>query len=579
MQHLIQLVDMSTLNIDSTNSLDSSCCATCKADVEISRDTIHGPSDAVYKTLARSSGYPDGAGVFKKEFESAKIRLDRMSATIDLLQAEKRRLEEIVEKYKVILHPIRTAPADILRHIFGYCAGHLQIQSEEDSHTATPLVTKDSLIPKEMPWVLGQVCLSWRSLVLSTPELWTTVSIRVRHPESVRRSISSNVLRLGLQLDRSQNHPLTVTIYCPKVDGSHNTYNYRDGEYILDENNPLLVLLCACSRRWRHLRLEGHIETMLARMTYVGGLLPELESLTIALELDHKLSEYERVNRTSPLETCFQFAPRLKSVSFSRLIPVLLKLPWGQISTFSLYRGSIVHRRTTSWELSDNGRSTGILQKTLEALANVEECSLFFDHFILAIGSEIGELHFSRLTTLALANSERTREATASIMRVLLAPMLSYMTITSPFSDWNALRLLVTRSECKLTSLVIPAAELLSPRTLSEVLSTLRDLTALELGFVEGMDNDHVAVFWSPVVPCLEKLSIVPTTGRSPSYGDFMIAGVLEYRWNILEDAGISRLRFVSLDRRIRSTSTRERLDALIAQRDGHRRAWCHLNT
>ncbi|KAK7047132.1 hypothetical protein VNI00_006797 [Paramarasmius palmivorus] len=449
---MVFIVIMSNEN---TDSFDPSCCTMCKADVETSRNAINGPPADVYDQFTRNNGYPDDAGAFKRKWELVKIQLNRLSATIALLNAEKRRLKEIVEQYQAILHPIRAAPTDVLRHVFRFCSG--RDQGQEILDEAVPISAKSSLRPKEMPWVLGQVCQSWRKLVLSTPELWTVVSIDVWQPDSAKQRISSNVLRLGLQLDRSQNLPLTVTISCP------NAPSYDRPDPVLDENNPLLVLLCASSRRWRHLRLEGHLETRLGRMAFIRGLLPELESLYIGLDVGSSIPIWEREARSGLLADCFEFAPRLTSVSFHNYVST--KLPWQQIITY--------------------------------------------------VSNEI-------LSYL------KTRGA------------VLYQTLKTP-TDYGTL------SRPRLTS--------------------NNDLTVLELGFVGGTTNDHIAVFLSLLAPHLEKLSIVRAPSeRGSSYEDSIVADVLEYRWNTEDTASVSQLRVVSLDRKITDDSTRERLETLIGQ-------------
>ncbi|KAK7047135.1 hypothetical protein VNI00_006800 [Paramarasmius palmivorus] len=280
-----------------TNSSDSSCCRTCRADVEMSKNTIHGPPDDLYAHLTRVNGYPDDSSPFKEEFNVAKSRLKQLSATIALLEAERSRLVGIVEKYKVILHPIRTAPVDVLRHIFDLCV------DRTDGHVDLPPEFQNSLVPSRMPWVLGQICRGWRSFALSTPQLWTGVSLDIRQVEAIsQESMTADVHRLGLQLHRSQNLPLIVSISSEKVKLQHNTASgplHITSEVLLNIH-PMLVLLCAFSERWKHLQLKGKSQGV-QRVFSTRGLLPRLECLIMDLD--------ETPNQASDLATCFEFAP------------------------------------------------------------------------------------------------------------------------------------------------------------------------------------------------------------------------------------------------------------------------------
>ncbi|ESK87415.1 hypothetical protein Moror_11635 [Moniliophthora roreri MCA 2997] len=103
---------------DVTDGRESKCCPACKADVYTSRNLIHGPSEEVYNQYARSNSYPTGSDTFKEEFEAAKINLDRLTATIALLEAERARLKGIVEKYSAIFtSAARYVPRGFAEHI------------------------------------------------------------------------------------------------------------------------------------------------------------------------------------------------------------------------------------------------------------------------------------------------------------------------------------------------------------------------------------------------------------------------------------------------------------------------------
>ncbi|KAF8339254.1 hypothetical protein F5887DRAFT_476182 [Amanita rubescens] len=67
----------------------------------------------------------------------------------------------------------------------------------------------------EFPWAVGQVCSRWRSIFLSYPALWSSLSlydhICWKPPPSVAYVAEMN-RRTAFYLKRSKQHPLTITV-------------------------------------------------------------------------------------------------------------------------------------------------------------------------------------------------------------------------------------------------------------------------------------------------------------------------------------------------------------------------------
>ncbi|KAK7047131.1 hypothetical protein VNI00_006796 [Paramarasmius palmivorus] len=548
---------------NSTSLLDFGCCATCKADVEISRSTIRGPPDTLYKDLKRSNRYPDGASPYKEEHKAAKVRLDQLRATIALLEAEKKRLEGIVEKYKVILHPIRIAPADVLRQIFDFCVDRIEGQVD---------LPPSSLTPSRMPWVLGQICRSWRDLVLYTPQLWNTISLEIRQIEGLsRESISADVQRLGLQLHRSQDLPLIVSIFSDNVKLQGNGSLRITSETLLDIH-PFLVLVCSFSERWKYLHLKGSSQGV-QRVFSTRGFLPRLEWLVMDLD-----------ETPDQATACFEFAPQLTSISLHTV--TLIKLPWNQIQRFRFNRRSIPSRPSSSFApVSDTDSSR--FYDIIRHLKNVQICDLFFDRGFSVSDMKAAmqtpgksgkpKIVMGYLTALMFSGDLSTESTGHAVIPHFLegisTPRLSHLQIASPFVGWDELLIFIRQSQCRLTTLTIPQSQSLSPKILNDVLSSLPDLKTLEIGIVGGAGNDHISTFTSPVVPNLEKLTIVRSSGTGSwywyrSYDDSVMIDMLAHRRNrdAEDTSGASRLCFVSLDRRITDQSSRKRLDALVSQ-------------
>ncbi|KAI3603796.1 hypothetical protein WG66_006742 [Moniliophthora roreri] len=520
---------------DVTDGRESKCCPACRADVYTSRNLIHGPSEEVYNQYARSNSYPTGSDTFKEEFEAAKINLDRLTATIALLEAERTRLKGIVEKYSIILHPMRAIPPGSLQSIFQSCVESLEREEPP----------KSSLVPSSMPWVLGQVCRYWRNTVLSMPHLWTSIVLDIRAHYYGHNTLSSLIFLLGLQIYRSQGLPLTVTIYCEGLGSNYSGHH------------PMIVLICARSQQWRNLRIEGHVD-MLRTMSSIRGLLSNLESMSINLK---ETSTYFIQN--------MELAPALRSLTLHGFTSV--KLPWHQIKYFQLrpsHEGSML--------VSNNTYMSQVLT-TLNQLSGVEVCDLHLDGEIdeHSRGSSLRNNHwhldFNHLTSLTI--SARSWRSVPNFIRRITTPKLDCLRITTQFFGWDELLRLISRSSCKLTELSIRAAERGPHNALtymSNVFSSVQDLTLLELGFCDtfrpGEGEEIISLLSSPMVPRLEKLSIIQFSGSRSPYSDGILLNALEYRWNPPEESGVNRLHTVTLGMKVIDPASRIRLEALRVQ-------------
>ncbi|TFK45140.1 hypothetical protein BDQ12DRAFT_594278, partial [Crucibulum laeve] len=90
----------------------------------------------------------------------------RMNERMDTMQQKRWALHDVVEKHKALLDfvPARELYPEILSEIFLHC----QKGSVLDIVPEVP----NSFHPKEGPLVLTQICRGWRSVALTTPQLW-----------------------------------------------------------------------------------------------------------------------------------------------------------------------------------------------------------------------------------------------------------------------------------------------------------------------------------------------------------------------------------------------------------------------
>ncbi|ESK87414.1 hypothetical protein Moror_11634 [Moniliophthora roreri MCA 2997] len=262
---------------------------------------------------------------------------------------------------------------------------------------------------------------------------------------------------------------------------------------------------------------------------------------------------------TKPGEVCLEPAPALRSVTLHG--STLIKLPWHQIKYFQLRSGSI----STSTHIDK-------IWTVLAQLSNVEVGDLYIDNIIGHPATfSSPRPSFNHLTTLIISSGTRSAAAAAGFIERITTPSLKQLKINIPYSGWRELLQLITRSSCKLTELSIREAVLNSEsQYMLNLLSTLWDLTFLELGFVRVYPgrsvDDLLFLLQSKVVPRLEKLTIILPAFFRSSLSENILLNALEYRWNPHEELEINSLRVVTLEMHLSNPDSRSRLEALRAQ-------------
>ncbi|KAF9257727.1 hypothetical protein L218DRAFT_878695, partial [Marasmius fiardii PR-910] len=87
-----------------------------------------------------------------------------LQSVIASLTEERSRIQGEIGRYRWILRPIQRVPPELLGKIFSFT---VDSTIHED-----PFQTPSSLHPSAMPWVLSQVCQSWRKISLATTNFW-----------------------------------------------------------------------------------------------------------------------------------------------------------------------------------------------------------------------------------------------------------------------------------------------------------------------------------------------------------------------------------------------------------------------
>ncbi|KAE9401964.1 hypothetical protein BT96DRAFT_817190, partial [Gymnopus androsaceus JB14] len=127
----------------------------------------------------------------EKDMGDYAAEIANLQSRILSIQGKKDRLEAHLRAYASLVAPIRRVPDEILGEIFEYyCSSPCALYLNGTGNG---------------PLIVSAVCSHWRSIVHSTPSLWSRISLRLG-PESAPRSI------LQLFLDRSKEVPLELVV-------------------------------------------------------------------------------------------------------------------------------------------------------------------------------------------------------------------------------------------------------------------------------------------------------------------------------------------------------------------------------
>ncbi|KAK0462377.1 uncharacterized protein EV420DRAFT_1184229 [Desarmillaria tabescens] len=122
---------------------------------------------------------------------------------MDMLDEESARISEAIRECQGIASPIRRLPPELLGQIF---LGAIEARSYTDA------IRQDEVDETVyVPLSISCVSATWRSIALSFPKLWASITIEINsngyHEEDAKME------RTRFHLDRSQGHPLSISIY------------------------------------------------------------------------------------------------------------------------------------------------------------------------------------------------------------------------------------------------------------------------------------------------------------------------------------------------------------------------------
>ncbi|KAK0185641.1 hypothetical protein F5146DRAFT_1144147 [Armillaria mellea] len=196
--------------------------------------------------ILRNAGFlPDSdRSWLHKALITAEEEIALLSTSIAQLETKRDALSLHATMCRSALAPVRGLPRDMLQEIFSWTCG---LGADREWRA---------------PWLLGQVCGSWRNIMMTSPFLWSTIVAPLPgiHPHL-----------LGEALRRSGTHPLSMAL----------TFKHA-----LTKDN-LLDIFLQHSARWRVMKIDvsglpsRDIDEILQQLSVVSRKLPLLEDVCI----------------------------------------------------------------------------------------------------------------------------------------------------------------------------------------------------------------------------------------------------------------------------------------------------------
>jgi hypothetical protein len=170
-------------------------CRTCNGPLTFHKPVPSSPTPHLYRTIQAPD--PSEAISLRNAIRDANSDLDELDDDIahvemilDALHHKREALSQFIIEHDALLALIRRLPMEILTKIFILCM---------------PNHGMSSFDPEHLPLLLGQVCIGWRRVALSTQALWSSITVTHDRP--------SNKM-VNLWISRALSVLLTICLDC-----------------------------------------------------------------------------------------------------------------------------------------------------------------------------------------------------------------------------------------------------------------------------------------------------------------------------------------------------------------------------
>ncbi|KAJ7034773.1 hypothetical protein C8F04DRAFT_1001670 [Mycena alexandri] len=371
------------------------------------------------------------------------------------------------------------------------------------------------------PLLLLRICRQWRTVALSTPELWTSIQVHCPY------DIEAIVPRLDRWLLRAGSLPLNINLH-------YLTYPETSSEGILQ-------LLKRHSGQLQTLTLDT-LPQEYFRIHEIAGPLPALKTIFLTCR---GFSDYARF--CGMKLNAFSDAPVLRDVQFlGHFHPATIALPWAQLTNFNA-----------------NYLSISECLQVLSLSPNLVIAR--FDYSRTAGSRTVGSHHavppLLHLESLTL----RGMEPSGDILRHLTTPALIHLDVEEvDVETWKAF---IARSGCVLERLSfagwtssykeyldgVPSVTELKVRRLGRGFSEIVQVLGSELDFLPNLKTFNED-------PCgsVKKLEKGAELAR-------LLVDMLETRYNSPQTARLERFEYCMTEGLMGSAGLLERIQVLVA--------------
>ncbi|TFK45138.1 hypothetical protein BDQ12DRAFT_708886 [Crucibulum laeve] len=243
--------------------------------------------------------------------------IERVRSVLEHLQSERNVIQAYIEEHRALLTPARRLYPELIAEIFQHCSKGAERKRLHD--------ILDSFDPRQGPLLLAHICSEWRSVALSTPNLWTLIRVVIRRPRPAQLSL------VEMWLSHSRELPLTIGIMERKPGAQPPTYPSVDWS-----NNQALAGLVRESRRWETVQLMFPPSTVTwGSFATIKNNVPLLRSLTLNVS--------RGMYSSNVVLDLFENTPRLKHLALDYAFPLsIVKVPCAQLMSLELS----VHRQS-----------------------------------------------------------------------------------------------------------------------------------------------------------------------------------------------------------------------------------------
>ena len=318
-------------------------------------------------------------------------KIAHLQSMIDDLRRERQVFATFVDAHRALLSGTRRLPQELLQEIFTYC---LPSNRTERSSTTS-----------EAPMLLGRICSSWRRIVMSTPQLWSSIHVDVSEPPSLvlrtSKSWASVVQRVRM-VQRSMELSGTCSLSISFVYSGD-----KITQTVVSAATLLFQFLYESSQRWETLDLRLPPSLFVQFFATLSKMdVPLLKSLCLKLENPYTDAHSGAMSilATAPI---FR-VPSLRSLSISDLDISLLVAGWNHLNHLDFNRLDGSDRFSTA-----PITVPGAIQ-ILSLCPNLISCRM---HKVNALGAQTHfpaiSLPFLRSLDITEVSRERTSDLTA----------------------------------------------------------------------------------------------------------------------------------------------------------------------